>query len=103
MITPSHYLLLSVFLFAMGAATVLARRHPLIVLMGIELMLNAVNLALVALTSWFQDWNGQVAVLVVMTIAAVELAIGLGAALARGRHPPDSGRPIPRVEGTNDV
>ena len=82
MIAPTHYLLLSALLFAIGAGVVVMRRHPLVVLMGVELMLHAVNLALVALTSWFQDWAGQVAVLAIMAIAAVELAVGLGVVLA---------------------
>ena len=82
MIAPTHYLLLAVLLFVIGAVTAATRRHPLVVLIGIELMLQAANLALVALTSWFQDWTGQVAVLTVTAIAAVELAVGLGVVLA---------------------
>lgn len=78
MITLEHYLLLSSFLFVAGTAVVATRKHPAIVLMGFGLMLNAVYLALVALTSWFQDWSGQVAALVVATIATVELSIGFG-------------------------
>jgi NADH-quinone oxidoreductase subunit K len=92
MITPTHYLLLSTLLFSIGITIVVARRDPLVVLVGIELMLQAVNLALAALTSWFQDWGGQVAFLVVMTIAAVELAVGLGAVLAYRQHRADSAR-----------
>jgi NADH-quinone oxidoreductase subunit K len=98
MITPAHYLFLSVLLFTLGSAIVIARRYPLIVLIGIELMLQAVNLALVALASWFQDWGGQVTVFIVMTIAAVELTVGLGVLLAYGRHPLRPGRSHPPTE-----
>jgi NADH-quinone oxidoreductase subunit K len=86
MIQPTHYLFLGVLLFTIGIVTTVARRHPLIVLLGIELMLQAVNVVLVALTSWFQDWNGEIAVFVVMAIAAVELAVGLGITLAYGQQ-----------------
>jgi len=82
MITPQHYLLLSSFLFAAGTAIVVTRKKPAIVLMGLGLMLNAANLAFMSLTSWFQDWSGQVAVLVVVTIATVELAAGVSFARA---------------------
>jgi NADH-quinone oxidoreductase subunit K len=93
MITPTHYLILSILLFAIGIAIVIARRNPLIVLIGIELMLQAVNLALITLSSWFQDWGGQVAVFVIMVIAAVELTVGLGVILAFGQHSPKFNRP----------
>ena len=82
MITPTHYLFLSALLFVIGMAVTISRRHPLIVLIGIELMLQAVNLTIVSLTGWFEDWSGQIAVFVVITIAAVELAVGLGVVLA---------------------
>ena len=80
--SPIHYLLLSAFIFTTGVSVVVTRKQPLAMLMGIELMLQAANLTLVALTSWFQDWSGEIAVLVVLLFAAVELAIGLGAIAA---------------------
>jgi NADH-quinone oxidoreductase subunit K len=88
MIQPTHYLLLGVLLFTIGMVTTVARRHPMIVLLGIELMLQAVNVVLVALASWFQDWSGEIAVFVVLAIAALELAVGLGVALAYGQQHP---------------
>ena len=89
MILPSHYLLLSALLFAVGILTITARRHPMVVLLGIELMLQAASLACVALASWFQDWGGEIAVLAVMVLAAVQLAIGLVAAVACSSHQAD--------------
>jgi len=85
MITPQHYLLLSSFLFATGVAVVVTRKQPTIVLMGLGLMLNAANLALAALTGWFQDWSGQVAALAVVTVTVVELAAGTSFARAYTR------------------
>jgi NADH-quinone oxidoreductase subunit K len=83
---PAHYVLLSGILFTIGIVVVATRRQPLIALMGIELMLQGANLALVALTSWLQDWGGEAAVFVVMAIAAAELAVGLGVVLAYGQQ-----------------
>ena len=83
MSTPQAYLLLSITLFAIGIAIILIRKQPLIVLLGVELTLQAVNLALGALTSNFQDWAGQVTLFVLITIAVVELLAGLGLLLAR--------------------
>ncbi len=77
MITPTHYMLVGMLLFIIGAATVVTRRHPLLAVLGIEIMLQAVNLVLAALTGWFQDWEGEMAMLAVTALAAVELAVGL--------------------------
>ena len=87
MITPTHYLLVSVALFTVGLLTVVVRKETLLALIGIEMMLQAATLALAALTSWFQDWSGETAVFVVMTITAVELAIGVGIASTRPQNP----------------
>jgi len=81
-IRPSHLLLVSGVLFMAGMMAVASRRCPLITLLGVELMLHAATLALAALTAWFQDWGGQVAVIAIATIASVELAVGLGYACA---------------------
>jgi NADH-quinone oxidoreductase subunit K len=77
MVTLTHYLGLSFVLFTIGVIGVLVRRNLLTVLMSIELMLNAVNLNLVAFSNQLKDMNGQVFTVFVITIAAGEAAIGL--------------------------
>ena len=72
------FLILSAFVFAMGAAGVLTRRNPLVVLLCLELMLNAGNLALVAFSRMHGGQAGQVFALIVMVVAACEVVIGLG-------------------------
>lgn len=71
------YLVLSGILFAIGAAGVMLRRSPLVMLMCVELMLNAVNLAFVAFSRHWGDMSGQVFSFLVVTVAAAEVAIGL--------------------------
>ena len=71
------YVLLSAVLFSIGALGVLLRRNAIIVFMCIELMLNAVNLLLVAFSSYFSDSSGQVFVFFIMAVAAAEVAVGL--------------------------
>jgi NADH-quinone oxidoreductase subunit K len=85
------YLVLSAFIFAIGVAGVIARRNPLVVLLCLELMLNAGNLALVAFSRMHGGQGGQVFALVVMVIAACEVVIGLGiiVAMYRSRLPID--------------
>jgi len=76
--TPiSYYLALSAILFAVGVAGVLIRRNVIVMFLAIELMLNAVNLALVALGRRIGSMDGQVIVFFVMTVAAAEAAVGL--------------------------
>ena len=82
MSTPQHYLLLSVALFAIGIAVVVARRHRLVKLLGLELLLQATNLAWGALASGFQDWEGRIATLALVAIAVAELVVGLAVAIA---------------------
>ncbi len=72
-----HYLVLSAVLFVLGAVGVLTRRNALIMFMSIELMLNAVNLTLVAYSRYLADMTGHVLVFMVMTVAAAEAAVGL--------------------------
>ena len=72
------YVYLSVVLFAIGALTVLTRRNTIIVFMGIELMLNACNLALVTFARMHGNLDGQVYALFVMVVAAAEVVVGLG-------------------------
>lgn len=74
---PAWYLALSAVLFAIGAAGVLVRRNLIVMFMAIELMLNAVNLAFVALARAMGSTDGQVIVFFVMAVAAAEAAVGL--------------------------
>ena len=76
-ISINYYLLLSAVLFIIGAVGVMARRNSIIIFMCIELMLNAVNLLLVAFSSYFSDAAGQVFVFFIMAVAAAEVAVGL--------------------------
>jgi NADH-quinone oxidoreductase subunit K len=71
------YLLLSTVLFTIGVLGVLFRRNAIIIFMSIELMLNAVNLLLVAFSSYLSDSKGQVFVFFIMAVAAAEVAVGL--------------------------
>jgi len=71
------YILLSTVLFCIGVLGVLFRRNAIIILMSVELMLNAVNLLLVAFSSYWNDAAGQVFVFFVMVVAAAEVAVGL--------------------------
>jgi NADH-quinone oxidoreductase subunit K len=72
-----HWLYLSVILFSIGAATVLVRRNAIIVFLGIELMLNATNLAFVTFSRINGNVDGQVIALFVMLVAAAEVVVGL--------------------------
>lgn len=82
----AFYMLLSAVLFSVGAAGVLIRKNAIVIFMCIELMLNAVNLAFVALSERFQSIDGQVYVFFVMAIAAAEAAVGLAIILAVFRN-----------------
>jgi len=86
MIPTSYYLILSAILFVMGAVGVLVRRNALIIFMCIEMMMNAVNLTFVALANQFGHLEGQVFVLLVMAVAAAEVAVGLAIVIALMRH-----------------
>jgi NADH-quinone oxidoreductase subunit K len=76
-ITIQHYLWLSTALFALGVFGVLLRRNAILMFMCIELMLNAVNIALVAFSKVHGDTSGQVFVFFIMVVAAAEVAVGL--------------------------
>ncbi len=80
-VTISHYMAVSALLFAIGVAGVLLRRNMLVVLMSIELMLNAANLAFVTFSRMLGGVEGQVMVLFVMAVAAAEVAVGLAIVL----------------------
>ena len=82
------YLVLSAMLFALGAAGVLRRRNPLVMLMCIELMLNAVNLSFVTFGRMLNDVTGQVIVFFVLVVAAAEVVVGLGIIVAIARRRP---------------
>lgn len=71
------YVLLSAILFSIGVLGVLFRRNAIIIFMSIELMLNAVNLLMVAFSSYLSDGKGQVFVFFIMAVAAAEVAVGL--------------------------
>lgn len=76
-ITINHYLLLSVALFSLGVLGILLRRNAIIMFMCIELMLNAVNLMLVAFSKMWGQTDAQVFVFFIMVVAAAEVAVGL--------------------------
>src|ERR1700721_2106391 len=82
MIPVSHYLVLSLALFTVGVAGVLTRRNVIIMLMSIELILNAVNINLVAFSRLYGTVGGQVFAIFIITDAAAEAAVGLGIILA---------------------
>jgi len=73
----SYYLILGALLFIIGAVGVLTRRHALVILMSIELMLNAVNITLVAFSRFQANLTGQVFSLFIIAVAAAEAAVGL--------------------------
>jgi NADH-quinone oxidoreductase subunit K len=73
----TYYLTVSCALFAIGAIGVLIRRNAIIIFMCIEMMLNAVNLALIAFANYYQSIDGQMLVFFVMVVAAAEVAVGL--------------------------
>jgi NADH-quinone oxidoreductase subunit K len=77
-ITIHHYLILSALLFCLGLIGVIVRKNLLVMLMCIEVMMNAINLTFVALARYFNTPDGHVMAIFVMAIAAVEAAIGLG-------------------------
>ncbi|HXO32779.1 MAG TPA: NADH-quinone oxidoreductase subunit NuoK [Candidatus Acidoferrales bacterium] len=85
-ITTLHYLVLGAALFLLGVIGVLTRRNVVIVLMSIELILNAVNLNLVAFSRMWGEVHGQVFAIFVITDAAAEAAVGLGILIAFFRN-----------------
>ncbi len=83
MIVPmSAYLILSIVLLGLGMLGVMRRRSPLLLLLSVELMLNAGNIALIGFSRMWDDPSGQVFALVVMVVAAAEVVIGLGLVVA---------------------
>ena len=88
MLDPVYYLLLAALLFVMGAVGLLIRRNPLVMLMCVELMLNAVNLTFVTFGTALNDIGGQVVVFFVLVVAAAEVVVGLGIIVAVMRRRP---------------
>jgi NADH:ubiquinone oxidoreductase subunit K len=80
------YLAVSALIFTIGAAGVLTRRSPLVILLCLELMLNAANLALIAFARMHGNADGQVFAIVVMVVAACEVTVGLGLIVAMHRR-----------------
>ena len=87
----SWFLVVSALVFAIGAGGVLTRRNPLVVLLCLELMLNAANIALIGFARAWGNIDGQIFAIIVMVVAACEVCIGLGlvVALYRRRLPID--------------
>jgi NADH-quinone oxidoreductase subunit K len=77
-----HYLVVSAILFSLGLMGVIARRNLLVIYMGLELMLNAANLALVAFSRFNNRLDGQVFVFFIITVAAAEVSVGLALIVA---------------------
>lgn len=86
MVPLNYYLVLSAVVFAIGVIGVLIRRNLIVVLMSIELMLNAVNLTFIAFSRYLGSADGQVAVIFVMAVAAAEAVIGLAIIISMFRH-----------------
>jgi NADH-quinone oxidoreductase subunit K len=86
MIPISHYIVVSLLLFTTGVIGVLTRRNVIIILMSIELILNAVNINLVAFSHYVGNLNGQIFAIFIITDAAAEAAVGLGIIIAFFRN-----------------
>ena len=80
------YLAVSALIFALGAGGVLVRRNPLVILLCLELMLNAANLALIGFARMWGNGDGQIFALIVMVVAACEVTVGLGLIVAMHRR-----------------
>jgi NADH-quinone oxidoreductase subunit K len=85
-LTLGHFLTVSAILFVIGMLGVLTRRNVLLIFMSVEMMLNAVNLSLIAFGRYLDSMVGQVFAVFVITIAAAEAAIGLGLILVLARR-----------------
>jgi len=94
----NHYLVLSAILFSIGSAGVLLRRNAIIIFMSVELMLNAVNVSLVAFSRYQEQIAGETFVFFVMAVAAAEAAVGLVMLIVANRH-----RKSVDVDGINEL
>src|SRR6202163_51442 len=88
MLSINHYLILSLALFTVGVVGVLTRRNVIIMLMSIELILNAVNINLMAFSRMWGSVDGQIFAIFIITDAAAEAAVGLGIIIAFFRNRP---------------
>jgi NADH-quinone oxidoreductase subunit K len=86
MVPTNYYLILSAMIFTIGAVGVLSRRNALIIFMCVEMMLNSVNLTLIAFARQWNNLNGQVFVFLIMAVAAAEVAVGLAILIAHTYH-----------------
>jgi NADH:ubiquinone oxidoreductase subunit K len=84
--TIGWFLVVSAMVFCVGAAGVVTRRNPLVILLCLELMLNAANLALIAFSRMWGNAQGQIFAIIVMVVAACEVTIGLGVVVAMHRR-----------------
>jgi len=82
MVTPEHLLLVSAVLFALGVIGVLLRHSAITILMSVEIMLNAANLAFITFARMFNHADGQIYAFFIMTLAAAEAAVGLAIVIA---------------------
>ena len=82
MLALENYLVLSAILFSIGTIGVLTRRNAIVIFMCVEMMLNAVNLTLIAFSKYLGNIDGQVFVFFIMTVAAAEAAVGLALMIA---------------------
>jgi len=85
-VSITWYVTLSALIFSIGAYGVMTRRNPLVLLLSIELMLNAANLALIAFSRMHGNGDGQIFAVIVMVVAACEVGIGLGVIVAMYRR-----------------
>lgn len=86
MVSTTHFLVLGAVLFSIGALGVVVRRNVITMFMCVEIMLNAVNLTLLAFAQHFNQVDGQIFVFFVMTVAAAEAAVGLALIVALSRQ-----------------
>ncbi|MDW7975836.1 MAG: NADH-quinone oxidoreductase subunit NuoK [Leptospiraceae bacterium] len=86
MVTPFHYIIVSLIVFSIGILGVLLRKNIFIILMSVELLLNSANLALIAFSRMNADLTGQIFVLFMIAIAAAEVSVGLALVIALYRH-----------------
>ena len=84
--TLDWFLVVSALVFCIGAGGVLTRRNPLVVLLCLELMLNAANIALIAFARMWGNVDGQIFAIIVMVVAACEVTVGLGVIVAMHRR-----------------
>jgi NADH:ubiquinone oxidoreductase subunit K len=85
-VSITWYLVVSAFVFCIGAVGVLTRRNPLVILLSLELMLNAANLSLIGFSRMWGTGDGQIFAIVVMVVAACEVTVGLGVIVAMYRR-----------------